>query len=256
MARLWQRIGGTVFFGLLVVGLWQCKGTKMKVGDKCTHNNAYVCDDATSGLICVNGTIAKLNCRGPKGCTGSGVDNSECDDTIGNPGEACEMPPAGHENLACTPDKKNELECDSGKWKLASGCKGPKGCSWTGTATELTLHCDDDFADIGDPCRTEANDANYSCTPDKKTLVNCLNNKFVAWETCRGPKGCMLTPDNKLHCDNTFAAEGDLCRDPDTSACTPDATQMLKCSAQFKWVKSSDCKKEGCKVKGNGITCK
>jgi hypothetical protein len=249
MARVWQRLGAVVFFGFVLLCLSNCKG-KQKAGDKCTHNNMYICDDATNGLLCQDGTVVAVACRGPGGCKGTGA-QSECDDDIGKENENCIMATGGGTNRACTVDKKGMLECVSGKWKLVSGCKGPKACSVTGT----TLHCDDDFADIGDPCVTEANDANYSCTPDKQSEVVCQNNKFVVWRPCKGPTGCSIQ-NSKVNCDWTFSSEGDTCRTVDTYACTTDATQMLKCSPQFKWTKDKDCKKEGCKVKGNQISCK
>jgi hypothetical protein len=250
MARVWQRLGTTVFFGVLVVGLWQCKTNKQKAGDKCSHNNMFLCSDANTALICVQGTIETMPCRGAKGCATSGGE-PECDDDISKEGEACVMPPAGALNVACTTDAKGLLHCANNKWTLASGCKGPKGCKFSGT----NFTCDDDFADVGDVCVTQAGDTNYSCTPDKKQEVVCQGNKFVSWRLCKGPKGCHLSADNVM-CDDSFADEGDVCRHVDNGACTADAKTMLKCSPQFKWTKAKDCKKDGCKVEGNNVTCR
>jgi hypothetical protein len=251
MGRVWQRLGATVFFGVLVVGLLECKSNKQKPGDKCTHDNGFLCMDSNSAMICVQGTIEMMPCRGPKGCSTSGSGEPVCDDEIGKAGEACSMPPAGSINVACTADMKSELECMANKWTLVSGCKGPKGCK----ISNNNFSCDDDFAEVGDPCKTAANEANYSCTPDKKQEVVCKDNKFVSYRFCKGPHGCNVLND-KINCDDTFADEGDVCRHVDQGACTADAKSMLKCSPQFKWTKSKDCKKEGCKVDGNNLSCK
>jgi hypothetical protein len=154
-------------------------------------------------------------------------------------------------NVACTLDSKELLRCEAGRWKVASGCKGPKGCKISGA----TVLCDDDLADLGDPCTTQANEANYSCTPDKKQEVVCQGNTIVSWRFCKGPLGCQIT-NNKISCDSSFADEGDVCRMVDEGACTADAKSLLKCSPQFKWTKAKDCRKEGCKVEGSSIYCK
>ena len=248
MARVWQRLGATVFFGVLLVGLWECKG-KQKAGDPCTHNNMYLCQDPNSAIICLNGKLADLPCRGPKGCQGTGT-NSECDDDVAAAGDPCVMASNGA-NYACGSDQKSELVCQQNKFTVASTCKGPKGCK-----IQLNnVECDDDFADIGDPCVQPASDSNYSCTPDKKTMVVCQASKFGVFEQCKGPKGCHIET-NTVYCDTTVAAEGDSCKRADAESCTADATYSLKCSPQLKWAKDKACPKEGCKVKNSMIYCK
>jgi hypothetical protein len=229
-----------------------------KVGDVCTPDGGDIsitCEDATNGLVCQDGKLISVPCRGPKGCNGTGP-SAACDDDLGTEGEACIMTsPAmraqGFTNLACTMEQKAMLACASGKWKLKSWCRGPMGCAVKGS----TLHCDDDYSDVGDPCHTEPTNANYSCTPDKTSLVVCRNDTFVLASACKGPKGCRLESDNKIHCDTTIGAEGDSCMDVGTVACTADAQQTLSCSPLFKWVKGKDCKTP-CSVNGKVVECK
>jgi hypothetical protein len=179
---------------LFVFVLVQCKGLKQKAGDKCSNNGRYECSDASNALLCVNGSLQAMPCRGPHGCQGIGS-ASNCDDELGQAGETCMMDATGA-NYACASDLNSELMCQSNKWVVESTCKGPGHCKITGD----TVNCDDDFADIGDPCKTNPSDANYSCTMDKKTRVVCTANKFVAFDYCHGSKGCHIEG-SVVYCD-------------------------------------------------------
>lgn len=194
MARVWQRLAVAVGSGFLLLVLSQCNALKQKPGDKCVSNGHFQCTDPSSALLCAGGTLVNMPCRGPNGCQGMGP-GSQCDDDLGQVGEPC-LNGSGGENYACGTDMKSQLVCQNGKWALNSTCKGPAGCKVTGTL----VHCDDDFADIGDTCQSNASDANYSCTPDKKAMVVCTANKFQMWEACTGPKGCHIES-NLVYCD-------------------------------------------------------
>jgi hypothetical protein len=194
MTRVWKRLTFAVLSILLVLVLAQCKGLKQKAGDSCTHNNQLACTDPSNALLCVNGTLQTNPCRGPHGCQGIGS-ASNCDDDLGQAGEGCIMG-AGGENVACTTDLNSELVCQNNKWVVESTCMGPGHCKISGEV----LHCDDDFANVGDPCKSSASDANYSCTMDKKTRIVCTANKFVQFDYCHGPRGCHIEG-NIVYCD-------------------------------------------------------
>ena len=251
MGRVWQRLAVAVGSGLMIVALVQCKFLTQKPGDKCVANNKYQCSDKSTALLCAGGTLVSMPCRGQNGCQGSGQ-ASECDDTLGQAGDACEMG-SGSDNIACASDHKAELICQANKWVANSTCKGPGGCKFTSVGNNFNFQCDDNFADIGDPCVSNPSDANYSCTPDKKAEVVCTSNKFVESQGCRGPSGCKIEigkdGTGDVYCDTSMAKEGDKCRHADSAACTEDATARLKCSPQMVWTKAAACK-SGCKVKG------
>jgi hypothetical protein len=194
MARVWHRLAVSVGSGFLLLVLVQCNALKQKPGDKCVSNGKFQCTDPSTALLCANGMLVNMPCRGPNGCQGLGP-GSQCDDDLGQVGEPC-LNGSGGENYACGTDMKSQLVCTSGKWATNSTCKGPGGCKVTGNL----VHCDDDFADIGDQCQSNASDANYSCTPDKKAMVVCTANKFTMWEVCKGPKGCHIES-NLVYCD-------------------------------------------------------
>jgi hypothetical protein len=248
MGRVLQRLAVAVGSGFLLLVLVQCNALKQKPGDKCVSNGQFKCTDPGNGLLCQNGTIVNLPCRGPHGCTGMGT-ASQCDDDLGQSGEACLMG-SGGENYACGTDLKSELVCTSGKWTVNSTCKGPAGCKVTGTM----VHCDDNFADINDPCLSSPGNDNYSCTPDKKAIVVCTGNKFIEAEGCRGQKGCYITGE-EVYCDNSMAKIGDKCRHADNHACSEDGTALLHCTAQLAWAQQTACPKSGCKVHGRELDC-
>ncbi len=253
MGRVLQRLAVAVGSGALLLLLVQCNALKQKPGDKCVSNGKYQCTDPSTALLCAGGTLVSMPCRGQNGCQGTGP-ASECDDTLGTAGEACQMG-SGQDNIACAADHKAELICTGNKWTVNSTCKGPAGCKFTTVGTNVNFKCDDDFADINDPCVSAAGNDNYSCTPDKKAMVVCTSNKFVEAEGCRGAKGCYIEGDS-VYCDTTVAKEGDICRHADSHACSEDATSMMHCTAQLKWAKQMDCKHNGgCKVKGHEIDC-
>jgi hypothetical protein len=247
MARVWQRFAAALFCVVVVAALGDCK--RLAPGGSCTSNGKIQCADAVSGLLCQKNVIVALPCRGPHGCQGQGA-TSTCDDDLAIEGDACQQ--TLNENYSCSTDHSKELVCKDGKFQMASTCRGPKKCSVTGS----TINCDDSLADIGDPCLVEAGDKNFGCSTDKKTEVQCdaATSKFVASNGCRGPKGCWIEGD-LVHCDSSFAREGDPCHPVDNHACSDDARSELKCSAQMKWTKQRDCKRDGCKVKGHEIWC-
>jgi hypothetical protein len=252
MTRVWRRIGVAAVSVTIVFGLVNCK-LKPTPGGKCTANGKYVCTDPSTAMLCQGGTYVTLPCRGPRGCAGLGSASS-CDDDLANENDACLQ--TLNENYACSVDHTKELLCDnSGKFVPASTCKGPKKCQVVG----MSIECDDSFADIADPCVVGAGDANYACSSDKKTEVVCKPGadgkaKFEASNTCRGMKGCRVENET-VYCDQSAGREGDLCRPVDNFTCSEDGTVQLKCSAQFKWVKNRDCKKNGCKIKGTEVDC-
>jgi hypothetical protein len=251
MARVWRHLAVSVVCGFLVVVLSQCKGLKPTAGQACfIGNNKYQCTDPATALLCQNGKWVNMPCRGPKGCSGVGNMQS-CDDDLAQAGEACMMS-VGGDNIACGTDKLSELVCTAGVWKTTRSCKGPKHCSITGTI----VHCDDTMADVGDACVAEPGDDNYACSVDKKIMTECdaTSSKFIVSDNCRGQKGCWLEG-NKVNCDLSAARIGDKCHLVDNHSCSEDATQEVKCSPQFTWIKQRDCKHGGCKVKNNSVYC-
>jgi hypothetical protein len=251
MGRVLQRLAVAVGSGAVLLLLVQCN-LRQKPGDKCSSPNKYQCTDTSTALLCANSVLVAMPCRGQNGCQGVGA-AAECDDTLGVAGDACTMG-AGQDNIACSTDHKSELICTGNKWTVNSTCKGPGACKFTAIGTNVNFKCDDDFADLQDPCVSSPGNANYSCTPDKKTMVVCTSNKFVEAEPCRGAKGCYIET-NEVYCDTSMAKEGEMCRHADAHACSDDSLSMLHCTAQLKWAKQNDCKRSGCKVKGHELDC-
>jgi hypothetical protein len=218
-------------------------------GDPCPVPNKYVCADATTALLCRNGRRVPLACRGPNGCRGEG-DAAKCDDDLGVAGDVCLM--KLNENYACTQDHGSELVCKDGTFVVARTCKGPKRCA----IDNDLVNCDDSLSDLGDPCIAAPGDINYACSTDKKIEVVCdaSTRSFRGYNSCRGGKGCFIA-DERVHCDQSNAREGDLCHPVDNHSCSEDASVELKCSPQGRWTLQRPCEQHGCKIKDHEVYC-
>jgi hypothetical protein len=163
-----------------------------------------------------------MSCGGPDGCVVNGK-QVDCDNTLASKGDGC----SEAEDLACTTDKKSELRCRGNRFVVASTCRGPTGCFFTGNK----LHCDTDVADSNDPCE-EKDD--LACSLDKKALYKCDGQKYDVDSTCRGPKGCAIEGNN-VSCDHHVAELNDPCRSEASYACTGDRKALLAChGGKFK----------------------
>jgi hypothetical protein len=147
---------------------------------------------------------------------------------------------------ACV-DPKNALACHGGKWEKQL-CKGPKGCVTTGSSDG---ECDQSTADKDDVCNLPDD---HACAPDKKSMIRCVKYKFATVETCSGPNGCERT-EKEARCDNSTAASGDPCTEPDDHACSPDSKTMLVCKSG-KFDELLQCKgPKGCSLAGTAVRC-
>jgi hypothetical protein len=205
----------------LAVVLALSNGCKPKPGGRCSGTQT-ACEDAKTALFCDDGKFSEMTCGGPDGCAQSGK-QVDCDNTIASKGDGC----SDNDDLACSAEKKSELRCRSNHFALASTCRGPGGCFFTGNK----LHCDTDIADLSDPCE-EKDD--LACSLDKKALYKCDGAQYQLDSTCRGPKGCSIEGNN-VNCDHHVAEVGDLCRLEGSYACTGDMKALLACrTGKFK----------------------
>jgi hypothetical protein len=247
MARVRRWVSPALSSILALVVLTGSEACKPKPGGRCSSSGKFTCDSAASALLCQGGTLVSLPCRGPGGCKGTGA-ASECDDDLAEEGDNCAMGPI--ENVSCSTDHKKELLCTGGRFTVRRTCKGDDACTVQGSL----IRCDDDIGEVDDPCVQEPGDANYACSVDKKFEIVCKGNKFEVSNSCRGPKGCWIEGEG-IRCDSTVAREGEICRPVDNNACSEDARSQLHCTPPGKWVRSKECKGEGCKVKGNDLLC-
>jgi hypothetical protein len=221
---------------------------KPKPGDKCSGTGSPSCSDPSSALVCANGVVTALPCRGPKACSVSGT-TVECDNSLANANDACDQP----KDVACAVNLKSALECQNGKFVLAETCKGARGCLVEGDK----ISCDNDVSDLGDPCQV---DGDYACTADKLMALKCTANKFEALNTCRGKDGCKVLelPEEKktdFVCDDSLAQENDACDTQGEEACNMDKTALFTCKSNH-FLKDRPCP-GGCSFdeKGERFTC-
>lgn len=175
----------------------QCRGSAgcSGSGETVSCDNKFAsagdgCSKETSDLACTmdkkgelrcrdNRLVLASSCRGPKGCWWEGS-TLHCDTDTADLTDPCE----DDDGLSCSTDAKALLKCTKGKYAVANTCKGPKGCRVDGTK----VHCDDDLADVGDPCEAEQD---YSCSMDKKQLLSCHGGQFKVERACK--KECTST---------------------------------------------------------------
>jgi hypothetical protein len=209
----------TIGSALMVLAFAACKP---KPGGTCSGSQA-VCTDKASALFCAEGTFATMACRGEKGCAQNGT-VVECDESVASEGDACNSPEA----IACAPDHKEALRCTNKRFVLDETCKGPTGCKIDGAQK---IVCDNDIADVGDPCHFLGD---YACTTDRSLVMRCDANKMTPLNTCRGPKQCKILTvprQDKVEfaCDDSVAQEGDACDTNGEEACTMDKKGVLVC---------------------------
>jgi hypothetical protein len=207
---------------LLILVVTLSAGCSPKVGGRCSGSTA-ICTDKASALFCVDGTFTAVTCRGDKGCTQSSTEVS-CDESVALEQDGCNAPDA----IACTPDHKEALRCTHKHFIVDETCKGPKGCALD---SSQKISCDNDIADVNDPCHFIGD---YACTADKSLVMKCVDNRMVPLNTCRGPKHCRIVQIPKqdsvgFDCDDSIAQDGDPCDTNGEEACTTDRKGMFVC---------------------------
>ena len=202
-------------------------GCKPKLGGTCRASQV-ACLDGDTALFCIDGKFAEMSCGGPGGCAQTGK-QVECDNTLATKGDGC----AEQEDLACGMDKKSELRCRGNKFIVASTCRGPTGCFFTGNK----LHCDTDVADLSDSCEDKDD---LACALDKKALYKCDGTTYQVESSCKGPKGCQIDGTN-VKCDHHLADLNDACHIDGNFACAMDKKSLLVCKGS-KFHKEKACK--------------
>lgn len=142
----------------------------------------------------------------------------------------------------CADDNKHALACHDGKWEEIA-CKGPDGCAKKGN----DFVCDQSIAEEKDLCNLPDD---FVCTPDKKGMLQCVKHKWTFVQGCLGERGCALES-KRVTCDNSVAQAGDVCREEEDYACSPDKKAALVCRSN-KFVQVNLCKgPKGCRITGD-----
>jgi hypothetical protein len=156
--------------------------------DVCNLVSDYVCSgDKKVMLECSkNHWTFVQSCLGDRGCVMESK-KVTCDNSLAEAGDACRE----EDDYACSaPDKKDALVCRSGKFAVASNCRGKNGCRVTGDkGAGYKVECDDSIANIGDTCDKEGH---FSCAPDEKQIVKCVNKKFIGDDKCKRQEKCAV----------------------------------------------------------------
>jgi hypothetical protein len=133
--KKWTRMDCRGAKGCALTGaLVDCDESAAEEKDFCDHEGNYSCSvDKKSQLKCEkNGWKVDTKCLGPKGCSATST-MVDCDDSVAAAGDPC----AKDDHHTCALDKTAVLVCKSGKFAVASACKGAT-CKVEGS----TVGCD------------------------------------------------------------------------------------------------------------------
>lgn len=167
--------GAVIGMMLVAAALFACK-SKPKSGDSCKNEGEAVCDGKQTIITCKGGKWEAVSCKGPEGCAEQGA-IVKCDETLAAEGDPCGS--QTDEHYSCSTDKKSQLKCESGKWKMVGKCGGPKACE----AKFPFVNCDNSISAVGDPC---AKEGDASCSTDGKAILECKGGKFAETQKCDG----------------------------------------------------------------------
>lgn len=166
-----------------------CDQSVAAENDVCNVAGDFVCGaDKKEMLECKkNHWGLAQRCLGERGCT---LEQKKvaCDNSVAAVGDVC----LEEDDYACSVDKKSALVCRSGRFSLASNCKGKNGCKVTTEKNALKVECDDSIANAGDTCDKEGH---FACAPDEKTILKCEGKKFVAEDKCTPKQKCGIRGD-------------------------------------------------------------
>jgi hypothetical protein len=105
----------------------------------------------------------------------------------------------------------------------------------------------------GDVC-LPARDGTETCASDGKSAVACEANHYVLRAICKGPKGCAVSGE-RVVCDATIAARGDLCAKEGAFACTAEHKDALLCHGRHFEMSRSCRGSLGCDFEDGSLIC-
>ncbi len=158
------------------------------VGEPCPAAQKADCSSDGKKMLACEGGAWKLRMPCSKLCV-SNVDGVRCENASGAIGDPCTA--EQKDSAVCSEDKLQLLVCDGAKFFSASSCRGQNKCRAVGKQ----IQCDSSMAEIADACEEEGI---LSCDTAKKTMLKCVNKKFVKEQACK--KRCNNAFD-KVSCD-------------------------------------------------------
>ena len=118
-------------------------------------------------------------------------ERANCDQSIADVGEPCKKPGA----KACSLDQTQVLACTEGRMAPLYLCRGEGKCNSAGGK----LSCDQTVAKLGDSCDRGLS-GHIACSQDKKALLACKDERFVASEKCKPGTRCTVSGQS-TNCD-------------------------------------------------------
>jgi hypothetical protein len=166
----------------------ECDQSTAETNDVCNLADDHACTaDKKIMVRCSKYKFATVEtCLGPSGCERSDKE-ARCDNSAATAGDPC----TEENDHACSIDGKSMLLCKNLKFEERLSCKGQKGCVVNGSS----VRCDDSIAALGDACEGSPGKDHYACAMDGKSMLKCVDSKFVQADKCRGRETCKLLSD-------------------------------------------------------------
>lgn len=227
----------------LLVGALALSACKRSPGSSCEPREAH-CRDASTALLCSDGKLTDVPCRGKNGCA-SRDGKTSCDISGNRIGDRCSRDDQG---VAVCASPSAMLVC-RGEAFTSVPCRGPKGCEAVGEQPR----CDQSVAELGEACNP---DGGKACSTDESRVLTCAEGRMKELYLCRGEGKCRSQA-GKLSCDQTMAQLGDRCDKALSGhiACSEDKKALITCKDE-RFVPSEKCKAGTvCTVNGQSTKC-
>jgi hypothetical protein len=199
------------------------------------------CIDANTSLVCSEGRLVTVPCRGASGCS----ENSEsvrCDSTVASKGDRCD-----EGTFSCSVDAKARLRCVNGRFEPESACLGDDGCTVAGQVT----NCDTSKAESGADCDK---DGTLACSIDGAKMLVCQGKTWVDGSGCR--KGCRRIGNAQtgmVECEEELGTLRGPCSPDGALACEKNGKALLSCE-QGRYELKKQCE-AGCVAAGFTVQC-
>jgi hypothetical protein len=179
-----------------------CDSSQVNPEDVCETDQFSCSTDLKTLYQCKASKLAAIEvCRGKGGCSHKHDKVKDktiysCDNNQAEAGDVCNE----EGDIACSVKGDVFLKCSSGKFVVASTCRGlggQNGCSFrAGDGGGTKFRCDSYFAQVGEPCN-KLND--IACAMDKKSLLTCDGATYSFKRACKF-KECTVVDATNLRC--------------------------------------------------------
>ncbi len=233
-----MRAARTVVAMVVLLG---CSSSKEGAPCSGPADGARCLDDSTS-LVCSEGRLVKVPCRGASGCAETS-ESVRCDSTVAADGDRCD-----EGTFSCSLDGKSRLKCINGRFAADAACLGDDGCTVAGQVT----NCDTSKAEIGTDCD---NAGSLACSLDGTKMLVC-EGRWVEGSACR--RGCRRNGNAQtglVECEEELGTLLGPCSPEGALACEKGGRVLVACKLGRYQLKKECTGDAGCVATGFTVQC-